>query len=96
MLVPLPQIMKTDPQMPEGLVLVDTPMFSELHSLSTDNVNFFSVHSLSLSLAAFVSLFISQWFSHFPHLLTIIPFDPFCILTSHICHVMAEAALGTL
>lgn len=48
---PLPQIVKADPQMPEGPALVGTPMFSKLHSLSVATVNLSSVHSLFLPIS---------------------------------------------
>lgn len=86
-----PQIMKADSQKPKGIVLgASTSVFSELHSLPIASVNLSSVYFLS----AYVSFFIFHWLPF--SLLTIIPFDPFCILSCNICHVRAEADLRTL
>lgn len=70
------QIMKADPQMPEGPVLTGTLMFSELHSLPIASVNLPSVHSYSLPTS--LSFFISPWPSLFlPTFMTIIFLWPF-------------------
>lgn len=50
-----PQIMKADAQIPEGPVLVGTPVFSDLHSLSIASVIFIFCF---LSLPVYLSLYL--------------------------------------
>lgn len=93
MLVPLTSAHESWPPHARRTRTYRSLMFSEIHSLPIASVTLSSVHSFS----ACVSLFISPWLSLFsPPLQLSSFFDPLCIISCHLSHVRAKAALGTL